>query len=76
VVELRDGLTLADPAHRWRCSYAVILKATSLDIDPTSIALQRLEHFLAWMFEDPSWQVPPSYSVRCSFPSARRVAVS
>lgn len=44
-----EELPLAAPPHRWRCNYAVILKATSLELDGGLSPARRFEILLDWM---------------------------
>ena len=48
----REQLQLARPPHRWRCNYAVMLKAASLELNPTISPLLRFEKLVEWMVDD------------------------
>lgn len=48
----QEELPLAVPPHRWRCNYAVILKATSLELDGSLSPLRRFEMLLDWMVKE------------------------
>lgn len=47
-----EQIDLDHPPHRWRCNYAVMLKAASLELDPELSPIQRLERLIRWMVDD------------------------
>lgn len=47
-----EGVRLAKPPHRWRCNHAVMLKAASLELDPTLTPVSRFEALVDWMRTD------------------------
>lgn len=47
-----EALPRGGPPHRWRCNYAVLLKATSLETDTRLSAVCRFEKLLDWMVKD------------------------
>lgn len=47
----REEYDLAQPFHRWRCNYVVLLKAAELELSPLS-PLERAERLFKWMVSD------------------------
>ena len=47
-----ENLLLDEPLHRWRCNYAVMLKAASLELNPALSPVRRFEELIAWMLSD------------------------
>lgn len=47
-----EALQLSRPIHRWRCNYAAMLAATSLELDGALTPVQRFGRLLDWMVEE------------------------
>lgn len=47
----REEYNLAQPFHRWRCNYVVLLKAAELELSPLS-PRERAERLYQWMASD------------------------
>jgi len=51
-VQQFDPVPLAQPPHRWRCNYAVLLKATALELDASLTPIGRFEALMKWMTDE------------------------
>lgn len=47
-----EGRSFPTAPHRWRCNYAVVLKAASLELSSDLSPIGRFEALIAWMVED------------------------